>query len=65
MLLTLKEDNTTGGFHLSCLLHVFSMIIRSGLICTDMHLYTVIIGTDDMAVYMCPCMLFISTCVMC
>ena len=36
MLLTLKEDNTTGSFYICCLLHVFSMILSSGEICTSM-----------------------------
>ena len=41
------------------------MIIESGVIYTSVNLYTIIIYTDGIAVYMCPCMLFVSTCVIC
>ena len=33
MLLTLKKDNTTGNFCLTCLLYVHNMVIKSGVIC--------------------------------
>ena len=52
MLHILKEDNPTGSFSLYCLLHVLIMIIKSGVICTSVHLYTIIIYRDGMAVYM-------------
>ena len=55
MLLTLKEDSTTGGFYLYHLLHVLGMNIKSGAICKSVHLYTIFICTYCMAVYMCPC----------
>ena len=49
----LKEDNTTCSFHLCHLLFVPSVIIKSGTICASVCLYTIIIYTDCMAVYMC------------
>ena len=51
---TMKEDNTTGSFCLCHLLHILSMIIKSGAIYTSVQLYTTIICTDGMAVYIWP-----------
>ena len=31
-------------------------------ICTNVHLYTIIICTDGAALYMCPCMLLVIAC---
>ena len=39
MLLALKEDNTADSFCLCCLLHAQSVIITSGVIFTNLHLY--------------------------
>ena len=44
MLLTLKEDNTTGSF---CLYHLLCML------CTSVHSYTIIICNDGTVVCMC------------
>ena len=57
MLLSVKVDNTTDSFCLCCLLCVLPIIIKSGLICTSVHLHTIIMCTDGMAVYTCPCLL--------
>ena len=54
MLLVLKEDNTTGTLYLCHLLCVIRMIIKSGALCTNVHLYTIIICTNGMTVYMYP-----------
>ena len=62
MLLALKEDNTTGSFYLSCLL---CMIIKSSVIFTSAHLYKVFMCKDGISIYVCPCMLLVSTCVIC
>ena len=43
MLLILKEDDTTGSFFLCHLWCVLSMISKSGALCTDIHLYSIII----------------------
>ena len=59
-LLIMKEGKTTGSFCLHCLLHVLSMIIKSGVICTSVHSCTIIMCTDVMAVCMCPCMLLVT-----
>ena len=48
---TLKEDNTNCRFYLYWLLHVISNFIKSGAVCTSVHLYTIIICTDGKAVY--------------
>ena len=42
---------------------MFSMIIKSGEICTSVHLYIIIRCTDGMTVYMCPGMLLVIACV--
>ena len=63
MLLALKENNTTGTFYLCHLLHVLCMIIKSDAICTCLHLWTLNICTDGVAVYLCPCILLASACV--
>ena len=63
MLLALKEDKTTGSFCLCCLLCVLSVIIKSGAVFTNVHLYTIIICTGctgSMVVYMHPCMLLVT-----
>ena len=62
MLHTLQVDNTIGQYYLCCILHVLNMIIKSGAICTSVHLYTIIIGTDGVVVYMWPCMLLVIAC---
>ena len=59
MLLTLKEDIITGSFCVCCLLCVLSIIIKSGMIYTSLHLCTIIICTNGMAVYMYPCTLLL------
>ena len=63
MLFALKNDNTTGSFYPRHLLYVLSMIIKSGALCTSVHLYTITICTDGRAIYMCPCMLLTIACV--
>ena len=55
--ITLQEDKTVGSFYLCHLVHVLSVITKS--ICTRVCLHTIIICTDNMAVYMCPCMLLV------
>ena len=50
MLLALKEDDTTVGFYLGSLLRVLNVILKSSVICTNVHLYTIIICTDVMVV---------------
>ena len=60
MLPVLKEDNTTGCFCLCCLLCVLSMIIKSGVICTSVHLLAITVCTYSVLVYMCPCMLLVT-----
>ena len=55
-----NEDHTTGSFYLCCLLCALSKIITSGAICKNVHLYTIIISRDGMAVYMCSSMLFLT-----
>ena len=42
----LKEDNTTDRLYLYCLLYMHSMIIKSGVICTSVYLYTIIMGRN-------------------
>ena len=64
MLFTLKEDKTSGSFYLCHLLHLFSESIRSGAMYTNVHLYSYYI-TDSTMVYICPCMLLVSTYVIC
>ena len=64
MLLTLKEDSTSGSFYLCNLLHVLSMIIQSGAICTSVCLCTIIICTYGTMVYMCSCILLFIACVL-
>ena len=51
---TVVEDNTIGSFYLYHLLHLLSMIIKSGVLCTSRHLYTIIMCTDGTMVYMSP-----------
>ena len=46
MLLTFKDDNTTGSFWLCLLFCVLSLIIISDYLCTGMNLYTITICTD-------------------
>ena len=52
---TSKEGNTTGTFYLWHLLHILNMINKFGGLCTSVHLYTIILCADDMAVYMSIC----------
>ena len=54
-----KEDNTSGSFCLSHLLHLLSMIFESGALCKGVYLYTAILCTDAVTVYMCPCMVLV------
>ena len=53
MLLSLKEDYTIGSFNLCCLLCVFSVIIKSGVIFTNVHLYTIILYVQVVWQYLC------------
>ena len=62
MLLTLKEDNMIGSFHLCCLLYVFSPIIRSGVICTSVHLYVIIIYVSTYTIGFCMCDRLLAIC---
>ena len=62
MLLTLKEDYTTASFCPCCLLQGLSMIIYPGVICTSLWLNTIILCTDGVVVYMCPCILLVLVC---
>ena len=62
MLLTFKEDNTTGSFYLCHLLCVLSVSIKVDEICRSVHLCTIIKCPDGMAVYMCPCTLLVIVC---
>ena len=50
---------TEGGqrLYLCCLLRVHSLIIRSGAICTNMHLYMAIMCKDGVVADMCPYLL--------
>ena len=38
---------------------MLSMIIKTGVIYTSVHLYRIITYTDGMAAYMCPCILLV------
>ena len=62
MLLTLKEDNTTDNFYLCCLPHGLRVIMKSDALCTSVCLYTILICTDGMVVYVCPCILLTTAC---
>ena len=52
MLFTLNKDNTSGNFYICYVLHVLSMIIRSGAVYKSECLYTIIMYTDSWQ-YMC------------
>ena len=41
-------------------MHLLSMLIKSDITCTSVHLYTIIMCTDVVAVDMCPCMLLVA-----
>ena len=51
MLLTLKEDDAIDSFYLCHVLCVLSMIIKSGVICTRVLLYTIIICAVHGSIY--------------
>ena len=62
VLLLLKKDNTTGSLYLCNFLFVLSVIMISFYTCTSVHVYTIIVHTDYVAVYMCPCFLLAIAC---
>ena len=63
MLLTLKEDNATGSLYVYRLLCMLNMIFMSDLICTGVHLYTIVLYTGGTVLYMCLCLLLANKCV--
>ena len=62
MLLTMKDESTTGSFYLCNSFHVFSVLMISNHICTRMHLHAITICTDSMIMDMCPHLLLIAIC---
>ena len=62
MLLTLKEDTTTGKFYLCHLFYMLSVLIISNYICTRLHLYKITRYTDDTIVGMGLHLPFIAIC---
>ena len=63
MLLMVKEAITTGSFSFVILLHIFSVFIICDHICTNVHLYRIIICTNGMVIYMCTCLWLAIACV--
>ena len=65
MILAFKDANTNGSIHLCYLFYMLSMIMIFNYICTTMHLYTIVMCTDDAIMNMYLCMLLVATCVVC
>ena len=54
-------DNINGSFYLCYLLLVLIIIIKSGVICISVHLYIIIMCKDGMVVYLCLCIILVTS----